>query len=353
MSELIKIENEKYEVKLLSLGAILHSFYVKDAGVDIALGLDDPQKYLVKGHASMGKSIGRCANRIGNAKFTLDGVEYKLLANNGPNCLHGGAVSFGDVEWKVKEKNDTKVVFAYESKDMESGFPGNMKVEATYELKGDELIVTYEGISDKDTIFNITNHAYFNLNPDEKDIFNLELEIPATKANLNDENGMAMEETVDVEGTAFDFRKFKRIGDAVNENGVELNQYCKDLLDNGKVDATKNVNLDANATTFANRRIDNIDTNFVYENLDEKVLCRLRNSKLQLEIKSDLPGVQVYTGKSLNIEGKAGHFYGKYAGIAMEPQFCPNAINYNSFLKPILKAEEKAKHTIKYKVSLI
>ncbi len=337
MSEMIRIENEKFVVKLLSFGAILQSFYVKEYGVDIALGLDSTEKYLVKGSASMGKSIGRCANRIGGAKFNLNGLEYKLLANNGPNCLHSGEVSFGDIEWTIKEHSDTKVVFAYESPDMESGFPGNMKVEASYELKGDELIVTYEGLSDKDTIFNMTNHTYFNLNKDKKNIFDLELEIPATKVNPNDENGMAMEETVDVDGTEFDFRNFKKLGDVVNENGLELNQYCKNLLNN-KSDALN-----------GNYYIDNIDNNFVYENNDEKVLCRLKNDRMQLEIKSDLPGVQIYTGKSLNIEGKDG-YYGKYAGIAMEPQFCPNAINYSKFMKPILKAGERVKHIIKYKV---
>ena len=337
MIETIKIENEKFVVKLLSFGAILQSFYVKEYGVDIALGLDSTEKYLVKGSASMGKSIGRCANRIGDAKFNLNGLEYKLLANNGPNCLHSGEVSFGDVEWTIKEKTNTKVIFAYDSPDMESGFPGNMKVEASYELKGDELIVTYEGLSDKDTIFNMTNHTYFNLNKDKKNIFDLELDIPATSVNLNDNNGMAMEKIIDVVGTAFDFRKFKKIGDVVNENGLELNQYCNNLF-NGISNPLK-----------GNNYIDNIDNNFVYENNTEKVLCKLKNDKIKLEIISDLPGVQVYTGKSLNIEGKDG-YYGKYAGIAMEPQFCPNAINYSRFMKPILKAGEIVKHIIKYKV---
>ncbi len=336
MSKMIEIENEKFIVKLLSFGAILHSFYVKEFDTDIVLGLDSKEKYLEKGSASMGKSVGRCANRIGNAEFTLNGVKYKLLANNGPNCLHNGEVSFGDREWTIKENSNTKVIFTYESSDMESGFPGNIKVEASYELNGDELIVTYEGISDKDTIFNITNHAYFNLNKDKKDIFNLELEIPATHVNLNDENGMAMEKTVDVKNTLFDFREFKKIGNVVNENGVELNQYCKNLYVGDEIKD--------------NKYIDNIDNNYVYENNSEKVLCRLKNDKMKLEIISDLPGVQIYTGKSISIDGKDG-YYSRYAGIAMEPQFCPNAINYSQFIKPIIKAGERVKHIIKYKIS--
>lgn len=339
MSEIISIENEKIIVKLLSTGATLMSFYIKSLDVDIALGFDDPEMYLAKGNASMGKSVGRCANRIGNARFDLNGKEYKLLANNGPNCLHGGEVRFGDREWTVKERSINKVIFAYDSKDMESGFPGNLHVEAIYELNDNELVLTYTGLSDADTIFNMTNHAYFNLNKVKTDILTHELKIPAERINLNDENGMAMDKVIDVKGTPFDFRNFKMIGDAVSANGVVLNQYCRGILDN------------IVPTDGSDKRlVDNLDTNYLYENSVEKTLCVLKNDILQLEIKSDLPGVQVYTGKSLDIEGRDGH-YGMYAGVAMEPQFCPNAINYSDFMKPILKANEKVAHIIRYAVT--
>lgn len=336
MSEVLAIENEKIIVKLLTTGATLMSFYVKSKDIDIALGFDDPSKYLDKASASMGKSVGRCANRIGNAKFTLNGIEYKLLANNGPNCLHGGDVRFGDQEWKIKEKSISKVVFEYDSKDLESGFPGNLHVEAIYELIDNELKLTYTGLSDKDTIFNMTNHAYFNLDKNKSDILSHKLMIPAKRVNLNDENGMAMDKTIEVDGTLFDFREFKEIGDAVSANGVVLNQYCKGIID-GVVDKG------------STRKIDNLDTNYLYEYDKEKTLCILKNDILKLEIRSDLPGVQVYTAKALNIDGRDGH-YGSYAGIAMEPQFCPNAINYQGFMKPILKAGEKIEHTIRYLV---
>lgn len=341
MSNVVAIENEKIIVKLLSTGATLMSFYVKSLDTDIALGFDDPEMYLAKGNASMGKSVGRCANRIGNARFNLSGKEYQLLANNGPNCLHGGEVRFGDKEWEIKEQSLAKVVFSYDSPDMESGFPGNLHVEAIYEVIDNELKVTYTGLSDADTIFNMTNHAYFNLDKSKTDILHHELKIPAEKMNLNDENGMAMEKTVDVSGTPFDFRNFKQVGDAVSANGVVLNQYCKGIID-GIV-----------ATDGSDKRlVDNLDTNYVYENSIEKTLCILKNAALKLEIKSDLPGVQVYTGKSLNIDGRDGH-YGSYAGIAMEPQFCPNAINYKDFMKPILRANEKATHAIRYIVEKV
>ena len=341
MSKIIAIENDKIVIKLLSTGATLMSFYIKSLDRDIALGFDEPEKYLAKGNASMGKSVGRCANRIGNARFNLNNKEYNLQANNGPNCLHGGEVRFGDREWQVKEKSINKVVFSYDSEDMESGFPGNLHVEAIYELNENELILTYTGLSDKDTIFNMTNHAYFNLNQVKTDILNHELKIPAERINLNDENGMASDRVIDVKGTPFDFRNFKMIGDAVSANGVVLNQYCQGIMDN------------IVPTDGSDKRlIDNLDTNYIYENSVEKVLCVLRNDVLQLEIKSDLPDVQVYTGKSLDIDGRDGH-YGMYAGIAMEPQFCPNAINYSDFMKPILRANEKVAHTIRYKVNKI
>ena len=126
--EKIVLENNKFLVTLIPLGATLTSFYVKGADRDLVLGFDDPMMYLDKRSASMGKSVGRCANRIGGARFTLDNVEYTLLANNGPNTLHGGEVRFGDREWDIKERSDTKVTFIYDSPHMESGFPGNLKV---------------------------------------------------------------------------------------------------------------------------------------------------------------------------------------------------------------------------------
>lgn len=336
MGKSVILENDKIIVKLFKLGATLNSFYIKSKDVDITLGFDTEEEYLKKGNASMGKSVGRCANRIGEGRFTLNEKKYNLLVNNGPNTLHGGEVRFGDKEWNVKKESATKVIFSYDSPHMESGFPGNLHVEAIYELKNNELILTYEGLSDEDTIFNMTNHAYFNLDRKKTNILYHELMIPAGKVNLNDENGMAMEKTISVEGTPFDFRKFKILKDTISANGVILNQYFKGIIDG--IVATEGLDK---------RLIDNLDVNYVYENDAEKTLCILKNDLITLEIKSDLPGVQVYTAKSLDVDGRDGH-YGSYAGIALEPQFCPNAINYERFMKPIIKKGEKVKHFIKY-----
>ena len=338
MTKLIVLENEKFIIKVLNLGAILNSFYVKKADVDIVLGFDDYDKYLKPHNASIGKSIGRCANRIGNARFKLNDIDYNLLANNGPNTLHGGEIKFGDVEWNIEFVSKTKCILSYLSVDMESGFPGNLKVTATYELLDNELVVRYEGISDKDTLFNMTNHSYFNFDSEKGDILSHELKINANKINLNDENGMASDKTLDVDKTPFDFRDFKKIDESISANGVVLNQYCGGILEGiVKTDGSDK------------RLIDNLDTNYVFENTNEKVMCELKKDDIKMEVLSNLPDVQIYTGKSLDIDGRDGH-YGMYSGIAIEPQFCPNAINYDNFLKPILKANEKKEWFIKYRV---
>ena len=147
-----------------------------------------------------------------------------------------------------------------------------------------------------------------------------------------------MEKTIDVNGTAFDFLKYRKIGDKVDVSGVPLNDYCKKIIDNS---------IDTNE----DKKVDNLDINYTYETMDEKELCSLKNDVIELKVISDLPGVQIYTGKSLNVDGRNGHF-GAYAGVAIEPQFCPNAINYNDFLKPIIKKDEVVKHHINYSVVL-
>ena len=339
MSGQVVLENENIILKLFTYGATLSSFYIKPIDTDIVIGFDEVEPYTLKSSASMGKSVGRCANRIGDAKFSLNNINYNLLANNGPNCLHGGEIRFSDVEWNIKEQSIRKVIFTYDSPDMESGFPGNLHVEAEYELVDNELILTYRGISDKDTIFNMTNHSYFNLSKVKDDILNHELKIDAERINLNDENGMAIEKTIKVDGTVFDFRNFKEIGEAVSANGILLNQYCCGIRD-GII----------NSDESDKRLLDNLDTNYLYENMNLKTLCELKDQNIKVEVKSDLPCVQIYTGKQLNVDGRDGH-YGPYAGVAIEPQFCPNAINYSSFIKPIMKANEEITHVIKYKVT--
>lgn len=315
--DLIIIENEKIKVSVMPQGATLVSFIYKNNNIELVLGLNDEKAYLEKNSGGMGKTIGRCANRIGNAKFILNGVTYKLLANNGINTLHGGAVNFGNVMWSVDSKSENKVVFSYLSKDMEAGFPGDLTLHTTYEIKDNELIIYYDGKSNKDTIMNLTNHSYFNLDKSKKDILSHNLQIFTDNLCENDENGMSTENIIKMEGSRYDFSVRKRLGEVISKDDDKL--------------------------------LGGIDHAYLYNSFTEKKLCRLDNDSIYVEVYSTLPAAHFYTGTGLNVDGRDGH-YGKFAGLAIEPEFVPNAINYNKFDKPILKANNEKRYIIRYKV---
>lgn len=329
MREII-LENDNLKIKILTLGAILNSFYLKNEKIDIVLKLKDEKSYLSKDSLNIGKIIGRCANRIGNGKFLLNDELYTLEKNDGVNTLHGGSVNFGNVEWDILDLNKNKLSLKYVSKDLEAGFPGNLEVIVIYELDYNSLSMKFIGKTDKNTIFNMTNHSYFNLSVD-KNILNHKLKINTNFVSLNDENGMALEENENVNGTIFDFRDLKKISEVVDINGIKLNEYCKNIKSNKKV------------------KVDNIDNNFIFDNMQFKNMCQLKNENILLNIYSDMPCIQIYTGKEINIMGEDKK-YDSYAGIAMEPQFCPNAINYTKHIKPILKKNEVKEYNIKYEL---
>lgn len=313
----IIIENEKIKVSVIPQGATLVSFIYKGNNTELVLGLNTENAYLEKNSGGMGKTIGRCANRIGNAKFTLNGITYNLLANNGINTLHGGAVNFGNVIWNVDSYTNNKVVFSYLSKDMEAGFPGDLLVHAIYEINDSELSIHYDGKSNKDTIMNLTNHTYFNLNRKKVDILSHNLQIFADSLCENDENGMSTENIIKMGSSKYDFSIRKKIGNVISKEDTNL--------------------------------LPGIDHAYLYNSFNEKKLCRLDNDILYVDIYSTLPAAHFYTGTGLNVDGRDGH-YGKFAGIAIEPEFVPNAINYNKFDKPILKANEYKEFLIRYKV---
>lgn len=346
MNENITIENEKLKVTLMSQGATLKNFYVKEKDVDIVLSLRNEAKYLEPQSKNMGKVVGRCANRIAKGEFIINDKKYKVKVNNGPNSLHGGEVNFGNIVWDVKEKTKDSVTFFYRSKDMEAGYPGNLDITLTYKLNGNELSLSWTGISDKDTIFNLTNHSYFNLDKSKTNILNHELKINAEEMNLNDENGMAREETLNVANTLLDFRKFKKIGDVVASGKTPFNSFCQNIFSMTNDKSLMLDNIDANFTTEFNQ---DFSLTNVRSPLDEKVLCELKNDELKLSVISDLPDVQIFTANTMDVDGVGGH-YGSYAGVAMEAQFCPNAINYSKFVKPLIKAKEKNTHSIIWRV---
>ena len=316
------IENDFICVKISNIGATLVSFIDKKTNTDIVLGFDDEQGYLRYSNGHLGATVGRNANRIGKGQFKINDVVYQLSINDNPNNLHSGVGDFAFRAFAVKKIKKDYIVLNLKDGDMSGGFPGNLDFEVIYKLEDNNLIFSFKGICDKDSIFNITNHAYFNLNGGEESILNHDLKLYTNKMSLNDENGMATDNIIDVDNTGFDFREYKNI----------------------------NANLNKKEINFSNGGIDH---NYIFNDLKEKDIAKLRNTKLELSITSDLPCVHIYTGNFMNeIHGKKGLIYHKHYGICLECDYHPNGINYpnEDILKPIIKANQEVKHFIKYTI---
>lgn len=306
------IENNNIKATISDLGATLIKFIDKKTGRDIVLGFDDEKKY-PEANCYFGASVGRNANRIGNGEFELNGKKYKLTINDNMNQLHGGKSGFSFRVWKVVDKKNDSITFELFSKDGEEGFPGNLTAKVTYKLDNNNLIWSYSGESDQDTIFNMTNHSYFNLG--DENIINHELKIHTGKYSPTDDYALTLNKVVDVDGTGYDFKDFSLMGDNLSK------------LPNG------------------------IDNNYVYEKMGDKIMAELKYDGLQLNVYSDLPDMHVYTSSVLEpCVGKNGKQYKKFSAVCLECQFYPNSINYETYIKPILKKGEIASHYIRYEL---
>jgi len=319
MSDIHIIENEYLKIKVTSLGATLMSFYDKKHDVDMVGGFDTVDDYLKRKDIFFGSTVGRCVNWIKDGKFTINGITYQTDRNNNGNSLHGGNVPFSYQEFNIKEVNDNSITLSYFSKDGEAGYPGNLTLEVTYELKGKELIYKFNGISDKDTIFNISNHSYFNLTGNKENIDNHEMYLPCKKVSLGDETSMPTGEDIDVEDTAFDFNTFRTFKDSFNQGHPNM--------------------------------FGGIDHSFIQEHFKDDLKVQLRYNGITISIHSDLPCVEIYTSNYFDdFKGKDGLIYGKHSCVAIEPDYAPNAINWPKYIQPIIKANEKVYHYIRYKV---
>ncbi|HMA54513.1 MAG TPA: aldose epimerase family protein [Acidobacteriota bacterium] len=304
------------EARVMTYGAILVSLKVPDrtgALADVNLGFDSLDGYLGT-HPYFGAVIGRYGNRIAKARFDLDGVEYRLAANNNGNSLHGGLKGFDKVVWKaepVKVAYGTGVRLTYLSKDMEEGFPGNLSVTVVYTLTDtNELEIRYEAATDKATPVNLTNHAYWNLKGEgQGDVLGQRLQIEADKITAVDSaaNLIPTGEIVPVAGTPFDFTSPHAIGERIAqvEGGYDHNFV---LRSGGGILA-----LAARVEEPTNGRV--------------------------LEIWTDQPGIQLYTGNFLDgtVAGKGGHPYGKHFAFCLETQHYPDSPNHPNFPSTILR----------------
>ena len=308
------IENDYLLAEIAELGATLVKLVDKSSGVDIVLGFDSDEDYLKYAHTNMGATVGRNCNRIGNAKFRINDEEYQLTINDNMNQLHGGGINgFAFQNWDLIDKQDDSITLSYFSKDLEEGFPGNLTTTVTYKLEDNNLLFIFTGNCDKDTLFNISNHSYFNLGDDS--ILDEYLKIYTDTYAPTDEYALTLDETLSVAGTPYDFREFTLIGDNLKQ------------LDNG------------------------IDNDYVFENLDDKLMASLKNNNLQLNIYSDLPVIHIYTSCYLNGEiGKKQKAYKQSEGICFECHYFTNGINYDGYLVPILRKDEDMTHYIRYEI---
>lgn len=318
------------EATVTDFGAILVSLIVPDAKgekKDLVLGYDKLEEYEENG-CFFGAVIGRNANRIGGASFTLDGVEYRLAANENGNNLHtdfdhGYHKVLWDAEM-LEEENSVK--FSYASPDGENGFPGTLHISVTYTLLPDNGIqITYDGVSDKKTTINLTNHSYFNLaGHDAGCICDQKMMICADGFTEVAAGSIPTGKIVPVEGTPMDFRQAKRIGDEIDADWEQLN-----------ITGGYDHNWALNTEFGKVEKIAQVE--------DEKA-GRI------MEVYSDLPGVQFYAGNFITPQtGKGGAAYDKRCALCLETQYFPNSINLPEFRQPVFEAGETYHTTTIYK----
>jgi aldose 1-epimerase len=321
--------------KIMTLGATLQSLIVPDRvgrKDDVVLGYDTAQEYLTRPNF-FGASVGRYANRIAKGKFSLDGKNYTLAANDGPNSLHGGTRGFDKRMWKIDSVAggaDAKVVMSYVSADGEEGFPGELKVTATYSLnEQNELKLEYRATTSKPTVLNLTNHSYFNLSGnDVRDVMGNLVTLHAERFTPVDTTLIPTGERRPVAGTPFDFRSSHRVGDRIRDARDQQIRFGRGYDHNFIVDgAAGSLRPAAVVSEPASGRV--------------------------MEMRVSAPGIQFYTGNFMDgtFFGKSSRAYRQGDAICLEPGVFPDSPNHADFPTSRLNPGQTYVNTIVYKFS--
>lgn len=329
-AHLYTIAAGRLTAKLTDLGAALVSLiYTDEEGrkTDVVLGYDSAAEY--EGDTNcFGATVGRNANRIAGASFELHGKRYQLTANEGENNLHSGPDFYHKRIWQTEGVNcdGSGIVFTLVSPDGDQGYPGTFEVSAAFVIEGDSLHVQYEGFSDADTIVNMTNHSYFNLNGEGSgSIAGHRLRIQADSYTPVRAGNIPTGEVLPVLGTVFDFTDFREIGEGLESGDVLL------------------------------RDTNGYDHNYVLKNrgeLDVAAEAVGERSGIRMTLLTDRPGMQFYTGNFIgNVRGKGGKKYANYTGFALEPQFYPDSVHEPDFPQPVVKKGELVSMEIVYRFS--
>ena len=316
----ILTNNNNMMVKILNYGGIINSIILPN-GADVVLGFDTIEEYPANNSKFFGAAIGRIANRIENAKFNLNGKEYILEANNGKNSLHGGSNGL-HCQYFNSEIKDNTLVLSHTIKHLEDCFPGNLNIEIHHTLTDDNsLIIEYFAKSDEDTIVNLTNHSYFNLNGGSSSVLDNILQINAEEFTFNNSECIPTGEILSVKGTPLDFTTPKAIGENIFDDDINI----------------KNGN--------------GYDHNFIVNNKKEmKLISTATGSKCTMETYTDCPCVQLFSGNNISTHsGKHNMTYGNHYAFCLETGLYPNAINLENFPTTILKANEEYNYKTIYK----
>lgn len=320
------LSNKKgLKAEILTYGGIVKNLFVDDT--DVVLGRDTLEEYL-DNDGCFGALIGRHANRIKNAEFEIDGKTYKVGANNGVNSLHGGFVGFDKKNWSAFEcgtDEEPELLLKTFSPDGEEGFPGNLHVSVTYKLTNNNgLVIHYEAISDKDTVVNLTNHSYFNLNGHKSGtVDGHTMQINADFYIPNTDECLPYGEILSVENTPFDFRTPKMLKEGFSSDFEQIKMFG------------------------------GYDHNFVLRGRGFRKAAVLTGDKtgIVMETYTDKPGVQIYSGNCIDDERvcKDGTVYAVHQAVCLETQYFPNSTSLSHFPSAFLKKDQKYNFTTEYR----
>lgn len=326
----LTLDNGVLSCAILTFGATLRALFVpgKAGPVDVVLGYDSLEQYETEG-GYFGATVGRFANRIAEGRFTLNGREYVLARNDGPNHLHGGTVGWSHRVWTVEEADGARAVLSLDSPDGEEGYPGRLRARVTYALEGDALSIRYEASGDRDTPCSLTNHSYFNLaGQGSGPVLDQELKLFASAYTPADSTSIPTGEIEPVEGTPMDLRVPGPIGARIEEPFQQL------VWGRG------------------------YDHNFVVDGrpgtLRPAARAASRTTGVVLEVETTSPGVQFYTANYVEEgrRGKNGAVYGFRHGFCLETQYFPDAPNCPAFPSATLRAGEAYDQLTRFRFSL-
>ena len=315
------IQNKFIRVQTLNYGASLFEIYHKKKKINLILNLGSKENYRYK-HPSVGSTCGRYAGRISNSKFKIANKKFILSSNEGKNILHGGKVGFSYYPWKKLNQTKDKIIYQLHSRDNDQGFPGNLTVSCTYQIRNKYLIIKYEYKSDKSTHVNLTNHSYWNLEKNKKKmIYNHDLKLNSHKYLQINKYLIPTGVFKKVKNSIYDFLSFENIG-------KKLNYFKKKKL---------------------NAKFKGFDTTFVIKKNSRNFVGSLKNNKSNIEVNffSNLPGVQLYSAQNLKYKKKLF----PYQGICLETQYFPDTPNKRNFPSTLIKPNKRYTCFTKIKIT--